>query len=283
MPLLMAQPFIRIPNTEPDQWVLSQRFLLRPLMLSSLSKHSSLPVTSTSLAAFQLIKHFPLLYLQSSNIRQKFIFPTHSLSLVIGLSFPYTLITLAAVLAHVLCSSAPQWLVLMGEREELYRLSLFQGHTNMVWPFMYLHKPFTSLLCNPKLTIPEAIGDILFLFSESQFWLPSLPNLWQGCVTSFQSYSPYTSCLHGICPTCFKALHHSLTSNDPSFSSLRLNRISFSVSENETPNSIYLALLASLSILDSLSSVELLWHVVLTWLVHHLHQQHLPKSLDSGF
>lgn len=136
------------------------------------------------------------------NIRQRFIFPTHSLSLVIGLHFPYTLITLAAVSAHVLCSSAPQRLVLMGERVELYRLSLFQGHKNIVWPFLYLHKPFTSLLCNPKLTITEAICDILFLFSESQSCLLSLPNIWQRSLQFYKSCLYLLSCyLHVSFPS----------------------------------------------------------------------------------
>lgn len=47
-----------------------------------------------------------------------------------------------------------------------------KGHTNSVWTLMWLHKPFTSLLCNPKLTLTEAPCDLFSLL-----WLSILPSL----------------------------------------------------------------------------------------------------------
>lgn len=167
---------------------------------------------------------------------------------------------------------------------------------------MWFYKPFTSLLCNPKLTLTEATCDLLSpLWLQS--YLPLLPNLWQkqsveSCSASlvmvasifrFLSPSPLLPTppasmefgLPAILLLLLQGFSFSFTSNSTSSSSSTFKQDLLSLSENKTTKQHSLSSLSTL-LLGFVPSGELLECAVLTWLLHHLQQQHLLKSLDCG-
>lgn len=258
---------------------MSQRSLSRPLSLShwpssattQTSPHSSLSVTSMSLTAFQLIRHLLLFGLPSSLYWRAVFFnppPRVPLSCNLPHSFPYALITLATISAHVLCFSAPQLLGSLGKKPRITHAKPITGSHK--FSLVINVAPLANLVLScATLTLPEAPCDLFSLTTSPAFphfqiysrdsltlagaalplWSCSPPS-----VTSFLSVlfspalqSPEFTC-HSLL-TASRPLGLSFAPESPSSTSATCTRNSSHYLKIKQPDTLYMALLSSLALL----------------------------------